>query len=113
MWPVVFRTGKRFTPRVLRGIGGGDRMDETAKRVLEESRRFRACLPELMKTYEGRWIVFRDGNVIDDFDDEDAAYAAAITRFGTRGGFVIAPVASDACDPVPVSAALVFVKPSP
>lgn len=83
-------------------------MDETAKRVLEESRTFRARLPELMKAYEGRWVVFRDGDVKADFDDEEAAYVAAVQRFGVRGGFVIARVAAETCDPVPVSAGRFF-----
>ena len=88
-------------------------MDETAQRVLDESRRFRKCLPELMKAYEGRWVVFRDGSVVAAFDDEDAAYVAAVQQFGVHGGFVVAPVAADTCEPTPVSAALIFSKLSP
>ena len=33
-------------------------MEEIAQRVLEESRRFRVRLPELVKMYDGRWVVF-------------------------------------------------------
>jgi hypothetical protein len=88
-------------------------MDEIATRVLEESRRFRAKLPELMKTYEGRWVVFRDGDVKDDFEDEEEAYVAAVNAFGVHGGFVIAHVAADTCEPVPVSAGLFFAKMPP
>jgi hypothetical protein len=87
-------------------------MDANAQKVLEESRRFRARLPELLKDYDGRWVVFLDGDVRDAFDDEEEAYVAAVTRFGVRGGFVIARVSADACDPVPVSAALFFAKPA-
>jgi hypothetical protein len=83
-------------------------MDETADRVLEESRRFRSRLPELIKQYEGRWVVFLDGDVKEDFDDEEAAYVAAVQKFGVRGGFVIARVAADTCDPAPVSTGRFF-----
>ena len=53
-----------------------------------------------------RWVVFRDGSVVAAFDDEDAAYVAAVQQFGVHGGFVVAPVAADTCEPTPVSAAL-------
>ena len=85
-------------------------MDQNQQRVLEESRVFRKRLPELMTAYDGRWVVFLDGDVKDAFDDEESAYVAAVKKFGVRGGFVIARVAFDTCDPIPVSAGLVFAK---
>ena len=88
-------------------------MNPTEQRVLEESRTFRQRLPELLKVYEGRWVVFRDGGVIDAFDDEETAYVAAVQRFGVHGGFVVAPVATDVCEPAPLTAALIFAKPAP
>ncbi len=87
-------------------------MNPTEQRILEESRKFRQRLPELLKTYEGRWVVFRDGGVVEAFDDEDTAYVAAVQRFGAHSGFVVAPVAADVCDPSPVTAALIFAKPA-
>jgi hypothetical protein len=86
-------------------------MSPTAERVLEESRRFRARLPELLKLYQGRWVVFREDAVVADFADEDAAYVDAVTRFGVRGGFVVAPVSLDALEPA-ISAALISVTTS-
>ncbi len=88
-------------------------MDANAQRVLEESRRFRTRLPELVQQYNGRWVVFLDGDVKGAFDDEEDAYAAAVTKFGVRGGFVIARVDPRVCEPVDVTAALFFMKPSP
>lgn len=85
-------------------------MDANAQRVLEESKRFRARLPELLPRYSGRWVVFLEDEVRGVFDDEEDAYVAAVQEFGVRGGFVIARVAPDACDPVEVSAALFFTK---
>jgi hypothetical protein len=85
-------------------------MDANAQRVLEESRRFRMRLPELVPRYNGRWVVFLDGDVKDAFDDEEEAYVAAVHMFGVRGGFVIARVAPDVCDPIDVTAALFFIK---
>ena len=87
-------------------------MSQVERRIREESRKFRQRLPELIKRYEGRWVVFRDGDVVEAFDDEGAAYDAGVRRFGVDGGFVIAPVTADVCDPAPVSAALIFAKPS-
>jgi hypothetical protein len=83
---------------------------DNAQRVLEESRRFRKRLQELLPQYEGRWVVFRDNEVQGAFDDEEQAYAAGVEKFGVRGGFAIARVEADADRPVPVTAALFFAK---
>jgi hypothetical protein len=61
-------------------------------RVLEEWQRFRAALPALLGRYGGRWVVFLYGRVEGDFDDIDAAYVAALERFGPEGGFVVSRV---------------------
>jgi hypothetical protein len=74
--------------------------DEVHQRVLEESKRFRERLPELLAKYDGRWIIFLRDEVQGDFDDEEAAYTAAVRRFGVRGGFVIARVDEDADKPL-------------
>lgn len=85
-------------------------MNVTAQRVLDESKRFRARLPELVPRYDGRWVVFLDGDVKDDFEGEEEAYVAAVRRFGVNGGFVIARVAADASEPIAISATLFFAK---
>lgn len=69
--------------------------DPVHQQVREESRRFRAQLPELIKKYAGRWVVFRDGAVQADFDDEETAYTSGVQEFGVRGGFVIARVVEE------------------
>lgn len=76
------------------------RNDEVHQRVLEESRRFRARLPELLQRYDGRWVVFIRDAVAGDFADEESAYVAGVQWFGVRGGFVIARVDEDADKPV-------------
>lgn len=69
--------------------------------------RFQDALPELCRTLEGRWVVFRDGAVQSDHDTESAAYADAIKHFGPRGGFVVAEV--KAIVPIPLTAGAFFV----
>lgn len=81
-------------------------MDETARKVLAETERFLAALPELMKQHPGRWVVFRDGQVVSDHATEDEAYRDAVARFGLDGGFVVAPVVETA--PTPVTAGVMF-----
>jgi hypothetical protein len=83
---------------------------DNAQKVLEESRKFRARIPELVPDYNGRWVVFLNNEVKYAFDDEEEAYVTAVNEFGVRGGFVVALVTEDAGAPVPISAALFFTK---
>ena len=84
-------------------------MSDIEQRVLDETLRFRKALPELMKSYARRWVIFRDGAVIADFGSVDDAYATAIARFGIEGGFVVAPVVE--AKPTPVTAGVLFGMP--
>jgi hypothetical protein len=61
--------------------------------VLEETKRFRAALPELKKTLLNRWVVFLDNQVQADCSTEGEAYDLAVRKFGANGGFVLALVA--------------------
>ena len=70
----------------------GDGYAEVCRRVAEEHRRFLACLPALIKTYSGRWLVFRDGTVWDACGSADEAHIAAVCRFGVDGAFVVEEV---------------------
>ncbi|MBI5478799.1 MAG: hypothetical protein HY906_08090 [Deltaproteobacteria bacterium] len=81
-------------------------MSDIERKVLEETERFRAALPELIKQHPGRWVVFRDGQVVSDHATEDEAYRAAVARFGVTGGFVVAPVVE--VEPTPVTAGVMF-----
>ena len=81
-------------------------MATVADRVRAENNRFRDVLPDLLKKYRGRWVVFRDGEVQSDFATEDEAYADAVQRFGHDGGFVVAPVQE--VTPTPLTAAIAF-----
>jgi hypothetical protein len=83
-------------------------MTVAEQKVREESRRFRAALPGLLDRYAGRWVVFVNGQVAEDCDDEEEAYAAGVRRFGVKGGFVIAQVTEDAGRTVPLSASIFF-----
>jgi hypothetical protein len=71
-----------------------DALYETVhERVFAESERFRARLPELLKSeFAGKWIVFRDNQVVSAHDDVESAYADGLKRFGLYGGQVITEV---------------------
>lgn len=75
-------------------------------RVREEMGRFREALPRLLPELEGRWVVFRDGEVVSVHDDEEQAYRAAVEQFGPAGGQVIARVEPERT--VPLSAAVLY-----
>ena len=63
------------------------------ERVSRESDRFYAALPRLLNSpLKDRWVIFFEGQVQGDFDDEDAALREASKRFGRNAGFVIARV---------------------
>ncbi len=63
-------------------------MDSVYARVYREQEAFNAEVPTLMQTIPGKWVVYR-GGVQGVYDDEDAAYADALARFGVEGGFVL------------------------
>jgi hypothetical protein len=64
--------------------------EQAMQQVLEESKRFLAALPALLASeLRGRWVLFKDGKVVADFDSDDAARRAGIDRFGYHGGFVV------------------------
>ncbi len=79
---------------------------ELMSRVLAETRRFRAALPQLLATYSGRWVVFKDGAVRSVHDSMEEAYRAGIRMFGPGGGHVVDCVAERAA--APATAAVVF-----
>jgi hypothetical protein len=77
-----------------------------SEKVLEETKRFRVALPELLKTYRGKWVVFKDGAVCSAHDDEKNAYLSASEKFGAGSGYVIALVTETR--QTPVTAAVLF-----
>jgi hypothetical protein len=76
------------------GPRGGDRelAAEVRKRVFAEAERFRDRLAELMPQYAGKWVVFRDGDVVSAHESDEEAYLQGLRRFGPDGGQVIAIV---------------------
>jgi hypothetical protein len=78
----------------------------TATRVLEETKRFRDALPDLLRSCPGKWVVFRDGEVHSIHDTEDSAFRAGVEAFGLRGGQVIAQVKPQ--KPIPLTAGILF-----
>ena len=68
------------------------RLTPIQAKVYEESKRFKEALPSLLKTLEGKWVVFRNGEVVCVQDDEEAAYIAGIELFGVYGCHVVAQV---------------------
>ena len=83
--------------------------DPIEKRVMDESRLFEAALPQLLRQYLDKWVVFFHGTVTGAFDDEDEALRAAVALHGRRSGFIVVQVTETACDPVALSASLFFV----
>lgn len=79
---------------------------DLAARILDETLKFQAKLPELLPTLRGQWVVFRDGEVKSAHPGADAAYAAAVEQFGVEGGYVVAPVVE--VNPTPVTAGILF-----
>lgn len=74
--------------------------------VLEETKRFQEALPELLKTIGGKWVVFKDNQVVSVHDDPDSAYADGLNTFGLDGTFVIARVELEKA--TPISAGTIF-----
>jgi hypothetical protein len=81
-------------------------MSRLEKTVLEQTKKFRAMLPTLLRQHAGLWVVFRADAVVSTHKTEDEAFTAAITAFGPTGGFVVAQVVETA--PTPLNAASAF-----
>lgn len=81
-------------------------MTTVSEKVLEETKRFRASLPELLKVHPGKWIVFLNGAVQSVHDDETSAFESGRSQFGVDAGYVIAPVVE--VTPTPVTASVMF-----
>lgn len=64
------------------------------RKVSEEMARFRAALPSLLEdpALAGKWVVFKDGEVVQAFDDRTEGYHWAVEHLGRLSGFVLAPV---------------------
>ena len=70
--------------------------------VLAETQRFRAALPCLLESYEGRWVVFKNGAVASIHASQDEACEAGLAAFGPYSPHVIDRVEQKSA--VPVSA---------
>ena len=57
--------------------------------VLEETKRFRAALPQLLEEHAGAWVVFMNGRVASVHDDHDAAYRAGLAEYGPDATYVV------------------------
>lgn len=66
-------------------VADADRM------VAEEMARFRAALPSLLEdpALAGKWVVFKDGDVVEAFDDRTEGYHWAVEHLGRLSGFVL------------------------
>lgn len=73
---------------------------KTDEKVLEETKLFRAALPELLRKHRGKWVVFLGGEVKSVHDDELGAYSEAVLKYGTDGGYVVAPVIETTTTPI-------------
>lgn len=81
-------------------------MSQLENAVLKETLRFREMLPTLMLCHAGKWVLFKDGQVIGTHATETEAFEAGVSTFGSEGGFVVALVAKTR--PTPIHAAAAF-----
>ena len=64
------------------------------EKIQREQDAFNAQIPKLIAAgHAGKYVIFRDGQVHGVFATEAEAYAAAIEKFGTTGGFLLDLVA--------------------
>jgi hypothetical protein len=71
--------------------------------IEEEQAAFDSQLDELLKTYPGKYVLFKDGKPVEFFDDHESAYNAGLEKFGLDGPFLVAPVEKVSPQPVSVS----------
>ena len=81
-------------------------MSQLENAVLRETLKFREMLPTLMLSHAGKWVLFRDGQVISAHATETEAFESGVSAFGSEGGFVVALVAKTR--PTPINAAAAF-----
>ena len=81
-------------------------MSDMFAAVLAETRRFRAALPNLLESYEGCWVVFKNGSVASTHSSQDEAFQAGLAEFGPYSPHVIDRVELKSA--VPVSAAYAY-----
>ena len=56
-----------------------------------EKAHYQRLLPELLQTDEGRFAVFKGEDFLGVFDSDDAAYTAALERYGITS-FLLQPI---------------------
>ena len=75
------------------------------REILEETLRFRAVIPDLLRDHAGQWVVFKDGRVFSFHPSEEDACLAGLRRFGSQT-YVVDRV--EVKRPEPVTAAFVY-----
>ncbi len=43
---------------------------------------YKQLLPELLPEFEGKWVLIKDGELIEVYDTNEAAYTAGVQKFG-------------------------------
>jgi hypothetical protein len=69
-------------------------MPETRRREELEQERdaFDAALNDLLEHHRGDYVVFKNQKPVDFYSDFDAAYAAALSKFGPDGVFLVTEI---------------------
>lgn len=62
------------------------------KALQAEQTAFDAHLPEMLPEHRGEFAVFKDGQLVEYFPTHEAAYEAALARFGLDEVFLISEV---------------------
>jgi predicted small secreted protein len=81
-------------------------VEQARKAVFKEMERFDKALPELQKTHQGQWVVYKGGEITSSHATEEEAYQAGLDAFGRMGGHVVVQVISQ--EPTPLSAGVMF-----
>jgi hypothetical protein len=85
------------------GVRAVTREVENAMTLHDEQRAFEQQLDELLKEHRGQYVLFKGGQPVDFFSDNDSAYTAALDRFGIDATYLIARV--EKSEPMAISMA--------
>jgi hypothetical protein len=68
--------------------------------IEQEQAAFDQQLPELLKVHAGKFVLFKDGQLVGVYATDEAAYAVGIKRFGPDAVFLVARVEKPRLNPV-------------
>ena len=76
---------------------------EFRKAVSEEKAAFREQLPSLLEKYRDKWVIFKDGQLVEVFDSQEEAYKRALDLYGADEPFLVDVVKEEESQPLSFS----------